>query len=400
MDVYALGVVFYELLTGRKPFNATTEASIVQSILFEPPVPAVERRPDLPKTVSKILARALAKDPQQRYPDCLAFHADLEDFILSTGKPVSTHQLAQFISELTGSADSLAPMLQPRSPPAPVPEPKEASGTIYPGTCRLVAPEVPNASPLSPVLQTAELRAPERTDLGMVLSTAPMPSHDMAETLPSEEVFRPPPQQGRLFLAVVGAGLLVAGGGYLFARMETRPAQGAPFITPTADTMPEPKAAPPLDDSPAQSPRDARPPTDALAMTVPEATVLASLTVAIREANTNPDELHTLQAPFSPADDPPGAVRTPQPAPVPKQPASPPPKKSRMGTVEFRIWPYATVHLDGVEIGQTPFEKPRSVPAGKHTVRFVNESLHREVTQSFTVKEGKSTVLKLNLKVE
>jgi len=112
-DVYALGTVLYELLTGSKPFNAPTEASLMRAILFEPLVPAVKRRPDLPKAMQEILEVALAKDRERRYPDCPRFQAALEDFILSQGKPVAVHQVARFIAQVSsGSGEPL-----PRSPP-------------------------------------------------------------------------------------------------------------------------------------------------------------------------------------------------------------------------------------------------------------------------------------------
>jgi serine/threonine-protein kinase len=104
VDVYALGVVFYELLTGRRPFDATTEASIARAILFEPLIPAVKRRPDLPKALQAILERALAKDRERRYTDCRAFQADLEAFIRSSGKPMGSSQLARFVTRVTPAA--------------------------------------------------------------------------------------------------------------------------------------------------------------------------------------------------------------------------------------------------------------------------------------------------------
>jgi len=102
VDVYALGIVLYELLTGRKPFDATTEASIAKAILFEPLIPAVKRRPDLPKALQVILQRALAKDREQRYPDCRAFQTELEAFIRSRGEPMGSAQLARFVERVMG----------------------------------------------------------------------------------------------------------------------------------------------------------------------------------------------------------------------------------------------------------------------------------------------------------
>jgi serine/threonine protein kinase len=121
VDVYALGIVFYELLTGRKPFDATTEASMAKAILFEPLIPALRRRPDLPKAVQWILDRALARDRDQRYPDCRAFQADLEAFIRATRQPVGTSQLARFVERVMGPTPAVAA-------PAPAPQPAARVG--------------------------------------------------------------------------------------------------------------------------------------------------------------------------------------------------------------------------------------------------------------------------------
>jgi serine/threonine-protein kinase len=117
-DVYALGVVLYELLTGQKPFDATTDMSSIQAILYEPFVPAAQRRPDLPRALGQILERALHKDREHRYPDCRAFHTELERFILSTGEPVGAFQLAQLVDAGSGQV------------PIPTPTPLTGAGTV------------------------------------------------------------------------------------------------------------------------------------------------------------------------------------------------------------------------------------------------------------------------------
>jgi serine/threonine protein kinase/cytochrome c-type biogenesis protein CcmH/NrfG len=66
-DIFALGVVFYETLTGRRPFGFTTEQEIVDAILHYIPPPVSEVNPSVPVIYSRIIHKALAKQPWNRF---------------------------------------------------------------------------------------------------------------------------------------------------------------------------------------------------------------------------------------------------------------------------------------------------------------------------------------------
>ncbi|MHA7631836.1 serine/threonine protein kinase [Corallococcus sp. M7] len=104
-DVYALGMVLYELLTTHRPFESTSDWGLLQAVTSEPIVPAEQHRPDLPDALRAILARALAKDREQRYPDCHAFRKDLEAFIRSVKEPAPPNQVAQLVQQVMPSDD-------------------------------------------------------------------------------------------------------------------------------------------------------------------------------------------------------------------------------------------------------------------------------------------------------
>jgi serine/threonine-protein kinase len=72
-DVYALGVVAFELLTGGRPFARPNETAEALAHVHEPPPRASEAGPWLPRLVDPIFERVLAKDPAQRYPDARSF---------------------------------------------------------------------------------------------------------------------------------------------------------------------------------------------------------------------------------------------------------------------------------------------------------------------------------------
>ncbi|NIP14962.1 MAG: protein kinase, partial [Pseudomonadales bacterium] len=72
-DLYSLGVVMYQVLTGEHPFPGVTPAEQLIKHLTEPLPPLRERRPELPETLEEVIGRATAKDPAERYADALGF---------------------------------------------------------------------------------------------------------------------------------------------------------------------------------------------------------------------------------------------------------------------------------------------------------------------------------------
>ena len=71
-DLFALGVMLFEMATGQRPFQGRTYEAVAQAILKETPAPVTRLRPNYPATFDKIVARCLAKDPRER------FHAAIE----------------------------------------------------------------------------------------------------------------------------------------------------------------------------------------------------------------------------------------------------------------------------------------------------------------------------------
>ena len=76
-DLYSLGVVMYEMVTGKVPFDADTPVSVALKHMQEEPVPPIEMNPHLPEAVNKIILKALKKDPMYRYQTATELLEDL-----------------------------------------------------------------------------------------------------------------------------------------------------------------------------------------------------------------------------------------------------------------------------------------------------------------------------------
>jgi serine/threonine-protein kinase len=87
-DIYAFGVILYEILTGRLPFEAETFSALIVKVATTEPLPPVQLRADIPLALQNIVQWAMAKDRAQRCPSMEALIAALEPFADGNSAPV------------------------------------------------------------------------------------------------------------------------------------------------------------------------------------------------------------------------------------------------------------------------------------------------------------------------
>jgi len=77
-DIYSLGVVLYEMLTGKVPFDSDTPVSVALKHMQEEPVHPIMLKPSIPQSVNDIIVKAMQKDPEERYANATEMLRDLE----------------------------------------------------------------------------------------------------------------------------------------------------------------------------------------------------------------------------------------------------------------------------------------------------------------------------------
>jgi serine/threonine protein kinase len=319
-DLFSLGVVLYELLTGARPFDGRSDQDTLSRVKAAAFAPAATLRPDLDPALDGLLAKVLSRDPADRPPSADALLSDLMSLLMVWGQPITASTLSAALSQdlhaeqgaplglsldrvldleaerlLSPSSDATRTRTQsiPRGAAvvawSTVPSPSPQAKHLDPTT----APPLDAATPPLPLDGVGIEDAPDAPTPDLATPDAPIPSASTPAVMPLAVVDAAPPgarRRSRLVWAVVAACVWLFALGLTAWWFSDRPASSpanastipvindtlnitAPLAPdPRADTSPDPIAQPkptldpPLDASPDVSP-DASP--DALPDALP-----------------------------------------------------------------------------------------------------------------------------------
>ncbi len=312
-DIFSLGAVLYEMLTGLPPFAADDLNGILKQVLSEPTPPPSTHNPTIPAAFDHIVGKALAKDPADRYQDAAAMAADLRNY-----------------ATLEFDSPGLSPL-----PPLEHP------------TVDLRAPPLPASMPAD----TAERQAATDATTGATRQRARM----------------------RLGLGIAAGVALVA---IAFAiGYRSLPDVPAPASAPGSPSAPAGGAGVTSIESPARSPEGGtRAMPDAGTASAPAAKPVEPAPAVAASATPAPGLPGPAAAP-APAGAPhdataaPGSAAVAEGAPAkPVAPAKPP------GRILLGVTPWGEVLVDGRKRGLAPPLSELRVPPGKHTVEIRNST--------------------------
>src|SRR5690606_20236472 len=134
-DLYALGGLMHELLSGDVPFAGSTAPGGLHRHLYEPPVPVRRLRPEVPEALESLVLRLLSKDPQHRPASAQEVYEHLALLLPSrrtpTGSPLDPTR--PFLRPHAPWPDRARTPAPPPAPPPPPPPPAEKAGVALAG---------------------------------------------------------------------------------------------------------------------------------------------------------------------------------------------------------------------------------------------------------------------------
>ncbi|PTL75681.1 serine/threonine-protein kinase [Vitiosangium sp. GDMCC 1.1324] len=370
-DLYALGVVLYELVAGRKPFEGESDVQVMRAVLDEPLVGVRELRPETPETLARIIDKALARDPAERYASCRELQSALDEVLFQWGQRVGMREIGQLVRELfpTLPSDELA--LAQSTPSV-----RSASARIS-----------------TPVRTPAPAPAPSQVPPAAVMEAA-RPSTAGTGFSQTIELAPAPPQRRapRLWLAGLSLVLLAAGVGVGWS-VHTRSAPSSALPAP-ATPAPTPSPGPaPSAPTTAAAPS---PESGAAAAPSPEPSAAAASPETSAAAAPSPESGAVAASP-----EPTPAAASPEPGAA--APSAPEPEAGSealmRATLRVESTPPAQVRLNDKTMGRTPLALSVEPGTVRIEVSGTNGKARFERTARLQLKAGEKRVLSFTPKL-
>ena len=152
-DLYSIGIILYELLTGRVPFHADSAVTIALKQVSEAPAPPSQHNPRVTPELESVVLRALAKEPRERFADADEFIAALDAAASRIPSPraIAAAEAAAAALPAAAAVAGGGAVAAPPPPPAP-PPPSDPPTGVYPGVVVREERREPIAvAPLPPV---------------------------------------------------------------------------------------------------------------------------------------------------------------------------------------------------------------------------------------------------------
>ncbi len=256
-DLFALGIMLWEMLTGKRLFLGDSDFETLTNVLKNDPPPASQINPKVPKDLDEIVKKSLMKDRDQRYASVEAFARDLTRWYYSNVTDLEAESLKRFMHEvfiddirtleqLAEEEKGLVPGASPAPAPAPAPKPAQKAP---PTNERTVAMPVDSQAPtmMEGSVSQAELQAQLRAASSSQNQAKPASSSGTVSknTAALQELVQAQERKSKAWIWIVLL-LLIAGGVaavVILAGGDDKPTQPAPVTPAEAPTAPAKETA-------------------------------------------------------------------------------------------------------------------------------------------------------------
>lgn len=214
-DIFALGIVLHELLTGRRLFKADSDVQTLARVREAHVAPPSRLNPQLPPGLDDIVLKALAKDPADRFRTAQEFRLALEDWLVGGRMSASSAHLAEFLkvvyAERLDKEARLGPLLGDAGLSAP-----PGSATPSPSSSIELKNPAPMAAAPEPTVNQRTPAAAGGSSAGSAVDLSTVPTLSGA----------PFKDKRSVRVAIATAAALIVAAGFLVLRAPARPAEG------------------------------------------------------------------------------------------------------------------------------------------------------------------------------